>query len=376
MLDLVHGLYSTVLPFVLVLSVLVFVHELGHYLVARWNGVKVEVFSIGFGPEIFGWTDAAQTRWKVCLVPLGGYVKMLSDLNPSSQPDLEKISAMSEAEKSQSLFHKTVGQRMAVSVAGPLANYLLAIVILTGLYITVGQRVPSEVAKIGMVAPHSAAQEAGLEVKDVVTHVNQAPISSFKEMQEMIRTHAGKPLSFTVRRAQETLIISATPHAKQAGAETIGVLGIAQGSDNKVIPFYKAPLEATLDTIRISGATLSSLWAVVTGKQSADGLSGPIGIAAMTGEVARQGVVELFWLAAFLSISLGLINLFPVPMLDGGHLLFYGIEAVRGKALSEKTQEFLYRIGFSIVAFLIIVSTWNDLMRLSVFSKIKAFIGL
>lgn len=372
LLDTLFSLLSlNVIPFLLILSVLVFVHELGHYLIAVKNGVKVEVFSIGFGPELFGWTDSKETRWKISLVPLGGYVKMFSDLNAASQPDPDKILIMTEAEKQQSLFHKSVGQRMAVSFGGPLANYLFAIVLLTGLYVTVGQRVPAEVAKIGVVAPHSAAAVGGLQSDDVIVGINGGAIHTFSEMQARVSESPNLLLKMDVLRNQETLTLDITPQAKTVGDTTIGRLGVSHGVIEMTIPFYKAPFEAAMTCFTISWQTVKSLWGVVTRQSSADGLSGPIGIATLIGQAASQSWVELVWLSAFLSISLGLINLFPIPMLDGGHLLFYFMEAIKGKPVSEKTQERAYQVGFAIVLTLMVVATWNDLARLKVFDMIK-----
>lgn len=356
-----------IIPFLIILSLLVFVHEWGHYAVARYNGVKVEVFSIGFGPEIFGWTDAAKTRWKVCLVPLGGYVKMFSDLNPASQPDQEKISGMSEEEKSFSLFHKTVWQRMAVSVAGPGANYAFAILLFACLYTFVGQRLPSNEPKIGAVAAQSAASMAGIKADDRIKAINGQPVKTFGEMQAVVLNNPGKPLVFEIERLGEKAFLRVVPQEKKRGHTTVGVLGVAQGVEEVKVPFYLSPYYGLVDCLKISWQTLKSLGAVITRQSSADGLSGPIGIATLIGQAASQSWVELVWLSAFLSISLGLINLFPIPMLDGGHLVFYLIEAIRGKPVSDKVQEICFRVGFALVVSLMIFSTWNDLARLKVF---------
>ncbi len=360
-----------ILPFLLILSLLVFVHELGHYWVAVKNGVKVEVFSIGFGRELFGWTNAKGTRWKFSLIPLGGYVKMFSDLNAASQPDPEKIALMTEVEKSQSLFHKSVGQRMAVSVAGPLANYILAALLLTILYTTVGQRIPAEEAQIGMVAAQSAAEKGGLKTGDVVMSVNGEEIKDFLSLQTIISQNPGKTLDLRVKREESILGLQVIPEGKELKGVMVGRLGISHGTVQVKIPFYKAPFEAVQTCLSVSWQTIKSLAAMITGKTSAEGLSGPIGIATLVGQAASHSWVELVWLSAFLSISLGLINLFPVPMLDGGHLLFYFIEALRGEPVSEKAQERAYQVGFALVLTLMVVATWNDLSRLKVFEWLK-----
>ena len=370
--------YLNILPFVLILSLLVFVHELGHYLVARYNGVRVEVFSIGFGPEIFGWTDRSGTRWKVSYVPLGGYVKMFSDLNAASQPDAAAISHMSDADKAVSLFHKSVGQRLAVSIAGPVANYLLAILLLTGLYITVGQRIPAETAKIGHIMDQSAAFKAGLKTGDHVIAINDQPVKTFIDMQAHIKANPDKKLVFRIERAEQQHILDIIPTAQDTLNGRVGLIGVTQGTDTHVLPFYQAPMQAVIDVVKISYQTLSSLGRMLTGKQSADGLSGPLGIASLTSQAAQAGITETVWLTALLSISLGFLNLLPVPMLDGGHLLFYCIEAIRGKPVRESIQEVGYKIGFGLIVALMLFSTWNDLTRhhffQNIFSALKSIL--
>lgn len=361
-----------IIPFLIILSILVFVHELGHYCVAKYNGVKVEVFSIGFGPELFGWTDASGTRWKVSLVPLGGYVKMFSDLNAASQPDQSQLATLSEAEKGYSLHHKTVWQRMAVSVAGPGANYLFATLVLALLYTFIGQRVPSFEPKLGTVTAQSPADLAGLKPNDIITAINNQPITTFSDMQGIVMKNPLKSLTFTVKRQSETFFANVTP-SLSSGSTPTGQLGVGQGYDYITVPFYKAPYNAFMDCIHISWHTLKLFGKMITGQVSADGLSGPIGIANLIGKAASEGWVELMWISAMLSISLGLINLLPVPLLDGGHLLFYIIEAVRGKPVSEKIQDMAFNIGFVLVISLMLYSTWNDLSRLHVVTWIKNF---
>ena len=361
--DIIHFMGYHILPFIIILSALVFVHELGHYLVAKGNGVRIETFSIGFGPELLGWTDRAGTRWKVSAIPLGGYVKMFSDLNAASQPDTKTLAAMSEDDRKVSLHHKTVWQRIAVSVAGPAANYLLAIVILTGIYATVGQRVITDKAKIGSIMENSAAAKAGLKPRDEILAVDGQPVTLFTEMQDIVRASPGKTLTMQIKRDQNVQQIDIVPEIMPSVSGNIGLLGVMQGIDENPLPFYKAPLAAVTDVVKISWVTLRSLGSMVTGKHSLDGLAGPIGIANLTSQAAQQGALEIFWLAAMLSISLGLLNLLPVPMLDGGHLLFYFIEAAKGSPVSDKAQEICYKIGFAMVMLLLLISTSNDLKR-------------
>ena len=366
-----HTLFYNVVPFLVVLSVLVFVHELGHYLVAKVNKVRVEVFSIGFGREIFGWTDASGTRWKFSLLPLGGYVRMFSDANAASQPDTQAIQEMSEADKAVSLYHKTVWQRIAISAAGPLANYLLAIVLFAGIYSTIGQKVPSQEAKIGAVVSNFPAASAGLKDGDKIVALDDKSVANFSEVLDYINDKAEKPVKFTVEREGVLLSFEVTPIARKELGKTVGRVGMVQGFDRNILNPFSSVFHAFNDTINITVNTLKSIGRMLTGQQSADGLSGPLGIANMVGDVAQRNVSDLFELAAFLSVSLGLLNFLPIPMLDGGHLLFYFIEAIRGKPVSEKAQEMAYRVGFGLILSLVVLTTWNDISRLKIFGFIK-----
>jgi regulator of sigma E protease len=361
----------TFIPFILILSILVFIHELGHYLIARWNGVKVEVFSIGFGSEIYGWTDKKGTRWKISLLPLGGYVKMFSDLNPASQPDQKLIQEMSEEDKKVSLFHKSVWQRIGVSAAGPIANYLFAILLFGTLYIFVGQKIPAETSKIGQVVPKSIAEKVGLKSGDLVLAVNETPIQSFSELQKIIQVNPGREIKLYVQRDNQNFTVKAIPQSINTGSHPIGRLGITPSFNEVKRSALTAYFYAVYDAYDFSVKTLSHLGKMIIGEHSTENLSGPLGIASLTGEVARKGFIDLIWLTALLSINLGLINLLPIPMLDGGHLLFYFIEAVRGKPVSDKLQEWGYRVGFGFIMLLMLISTWNDLSNLKVFEFFK-----
>ncbi|MBL0941874.1 MAG: RIP metalloprotease RseP [Alphaproteobacteria bacterium] len=369
-------LYLYALPFMAILTTIVFFHELGHYLAARYNDVKVDVFSIGFGPELFGFTSRTGTRWKFCLLPLGGYVKMASDMNAASQPDMQKINEMTEEEKAGSLFHKTVWQRIQISAAGPIANYIFAIVVLGGLYATSGQRVPVEEAKIGHIAADSAAEIAGLKMDDQVIQINEQKVKSFEDMRQIIKVHPGEALKLLVVRGDQQLSLTLTPQAQESidkeGKKTvIGVLGVGVGMTKVRRSLFTAGVYAVQDTLDVTWATIKGIGQMIGGQRSTDGLSGPIGIAQMTGKIATTDISTFLWFMAFLSINLGLINFMPVPMLDGGHLLFYFIEAVRGKPLTEKAQEYGFRLGFALVLCLMLLSTWNDLVRLEVIQSIK-----
>ncbi|MBA3813646.1 MAG: RIP metalloprotease RseP [Alphaproteobacteria bacterium] len=360
-----------VIPFLIVLSILVFVHELGHYLVARYNGVGVDVFSIGFGPEIFGWYDKAGTRWKISWLPLGGYVKMVGDADAASTPDLTSLKKMNEDQRSRSLFYKTVWQRIAVSIAGPMANYLFAILIFAILYAAIGQRYTVPI--VHGFQEGSAAQEAGFLPGDRIKSINGDAIDSFEEIILFVQDQAGKPLQVILDRGGQLVTLSVVPKLSITTdhfghVHKIGKLGI-QGTEAAYIQrsWLTSWWYATKEVVSLSWQTLKALGQIIIGAKSADGLGGPLRIAQMSGEIAQSGLPALVWFMAVLSVNLGLINLFPVPMLDGGHLLFYVIEVIRGKPVSEKGQEWGFRIGFVLIVGLMLLATWNDLM--SIFFK-------
>jgi len=359
------------LPFLFVLTVVVFFHELGHFLVARWNGVRVSVFSIGFGPELFGFNDRHGTRWKVSLVPLGGYVKFFGDDNAASVPDQAAIAAMTEQERRESFVDQRVGPRSAIVVAGPVANFLLAIVIFTGLFMIFGK--PSALPRVDAVRPNSVAAAAGFQPNDVVLSIDGRPIDSFTDMQRIVSTSAGEPLVFEVDRGGARITIKATPALEEVkdnfgNVNRIGVLGITRlnaPSDTNMQPVgpLKALALGVQETWFVLERTLTYIGRVFVGREAADQLGGPIRIAEVSCQVASVGIAALLQLTAILSVSIGLLNLFPIPLLDGGHLLFYAIEAVRGKPLSERAQEMGFRIGFALVVMLMIFTTYNDLLR-------------
>ncbi|MSP81585.1 MAG: RIP metalloprotease RseP [Alphaproteobacteria bacterium] len=357
-MDIINFAWTNGVAFVFILSVIVFVHELGHYLVARGNGVRVEVFSIGFGPELRGWTDRAGTRWKISLLPLGGYVKMFGEQEQQANPDA---------------FHsKRVGQRAAIVVAGPAANFLFAIVLLAVLFATVGQRVtPPDLTSI---TPDSAAEEAGFLPGDLIVSIDGAPIDRFEDIQEIVYDSPGVALSVVVRRGDAEVALAVTPRLVETedlfgNIHRIGRLGIGRSGGVVFIPLdpFAAVLTAATETWRISWATLDGVGQMIAGTRDSDELGGPIRIAQMSGHVAEEGWIMIGWFMAVLSINLGLINLFPVPMLDGGHLLFQLLEAVRGRPLGERAQEVGMRIGLALVVSLMVFATWNDLVHLEIF---------
>jgi regulator of sigma E protease len=366
-MDFTGGLYGLVLPFLIVLTVLVFVHELGHYLVARWNGVRVEVFSIGFGPEIFGWNDRSGTRWKFSMIPLGGYVKMFGDANAASMPG-EDDPGLSDAERAMAFPHKRLGQRAAIVSAGPIANFIFAILLLGGLFSLYGQ--PFTPAVVGEVVPGYPAEAAGFQPGDEITAVNGQGVERFEELQRIVALRPEEELLLTVLRDGETIELRATParvmRDNGLGEEqAVGQLGIRRsGADYVQHGPVTALWQATRETVSIIDQTFTALGQIVRGDRGADELGGPIRIAQMSGQAAEIGIPALIYFAAVLSINLGLINLFPVPMLDGGHLLFYAIEAVWGRPLGERAQEYGFRIGLALVLSLMVFVTWNDLLRI------------
>ena len=367
-MDFLIGLGWYVIPFLIVLSILVFIHELGHYLVARYNGVGVDVFSIGFGPEVFGWNDKAGTRWKVSWFPLGGYVKMVGDADAASTPDLKTLKKMDAQAKSRSLFYKTVWQRIAVSAAGPLSNYLFAIIIFSILFATVGQRYTVPI--LHGIQEGSAAADAGFQIGDQVKSINGKTINRFEDIQMIVHDHPGDILQVVLDRKGEILTFSVAPKLSEIKdhfgyVHKVGLLGIT-GAEAGYIhrSWWNTWWYATEEVISLSWQTLNALGQIIMGAKSADGLGGPLRIAQMSGEIAQSGVVALVWFMALLSVNLGLINFFPVPMLDGGHLLFYFIEVLRGKPLSEKAQEWGFRIGFGLIIGLMILATWNDIVHI------------
>lgn len=366
-MEFIDVLTGTIVPFLIVLTVLVFVHEMGHYLLARKNGVRVEVFSIGFGPEIFGWTDRVNTRWKFSLIPLGGYVKMFGDADAASRPSGEP---MTEEERAVAFQSKRLGQRAWIVAGGPLANFILAIVIFAGLFMFVGQ--PFTPATVGEVLPESAAEEAGFQAGDRIVRVDGSDVERFEELQTIVQLSAGKPLEIDVLRDGAEVALTATP--RPATQESFGSeqqvwrLGISRsGAEYKRHDPLTAVWRATVETVSVTGNTLKAVGQMITGDRSSKELGGPLRIAQMSGQVAEFGILSLLTLVAILSVNLGLINLFPIPMLDGGHLFFYAIEALRGRPLGERAQEYGFRIGLALVLSLMVFATWNDLDHFGLF---------
>jgi|APSaa5957512622_1039677.scaffolds.fasta_scaffold23659_2 regulator of sigma E protease len=462
-MDIFTGVGGYVLPFLVVLTILVFVHEMGHYLVARWNGVRVEVFSIGFGPEIKGWNDSTGTRWKFCWIPFGGYVKFFGDSDGASRPDGEALRELTEAERAVSFHHKRLGQRAAVVAAGPMANFIYAIVVLAAMYMAFGQRVTP--AEIGRVVDQGVGQSAGFQAGDVVLAIDGDSIHRFEQFEQAVFLNPERPLTFRIRRNGREQTISATPRlvekadrqgimhkfgdlglwpanpaivgkvyedspAAKAGVQ-VGdrimaidgkpvdnferlqdIVALSKGRrlavtvlrDDSEVRLHMAArrdvtmaadgasvakerwlvgiLRAQRTPVRLSpgnavvqavatcynmlAQTLAYVGQMISGSRGTEDLGGPIRIAHASGQAAQVGVEQLIMLSILLSLNLGMINLFPIPILDGGHLLFYGFEAILRRPLKERTQEFAFRIGLALVLTLTVFATWNDLVNLRV----------
>jgi regulator of sigma E protease len=368
-----HGLIGYIIPFLFVLTIVVFFHELGHFLVARWAGVRVLTFSLGFGPELVGFNDRHGTRWKISAVPLGGYVKFFGDDTEASTPSTEALASMSPEEQAGSFHHKKVGPRAAIVVAGPVANFILAIVIFTCLFTFFGK--PSTTARVDKIEANSAAAAAGFQVGDVVTAIDGKTIGSFSDMQRIVSIHAGDKLTFTVKRGDTSQQMQGTPELREVkdpfgNAHKVGVMGITRATaPGDVLTERVDPGTAfwlgIKETWFVVDRTFAYIGGVFTGREAADQVGGPLRIAQISGQVATIGVAALIHLAAVLSISIGLLNLFPVPLLDGGHLLFYTIEAVRGRPLSIRAQEVGFRIGLALVLMLMVFATYNDILHLA-----------
>jgi regulator of sigma E protease len=367
------GILIYPLAFLFVLTIVVFVHEWGHFIVGRLCGVGVKAFSIGFGRELFGWNDRHGTRWKISAVPLGGYVKFVGDMNAASVPDEASLARMSPEERQVSFQNQPLPQRAAIVAAGPIANFILAILVFSAITYLAGRQIL--IPRVESVQAGSAAETAGFQAGDLVLTIEGREIASFSDMQRIIATSAGDSLAFTVDRHGNRVSLEATPAARDVdmpgmGKQRMGVLGL-QGSrdpaDTKLIHYSLTDSLATgvNDTWNVIDRTFHYLGRMITGRESPKQLSGPIGILKVSGDVATMGgIAPLISLMAILSVSIGLLNLFPIPLLDGGHLLFYAFEAVRGRPLSERAQEIGFRIGLALVVMLMLFATWNDIVNL------------
>jgi regulator of sigma E protease len=353
-----------IIPFLFVLTIIVFFHELGHFLIARLCGVKVLVFSIGFGPELVGFDDRYGTRWKISAIPLGGYVKFFGDENEASVPSKATLDAMTEDERKRSFPGQPVGNRAAVVAAGPITNFILAIVIFAGMALAFGKTTATP--RIGGVEPDSAAAAAGIKDGDLVVSIDGAAVDSFDDVARIISSNAGVPLTVVVDRSGSLVTLKATP----AEQDHRGKLGIRSSNEpGDLVTKSVTPLEAmqlgVSETWFVVSNTLTTIRDIVVRKQSADVIGGPIMIAELAGKVAKLGFDRLLTLTAMLSVSVGLFNLFPIPILDGGHLLFFLVEAIKGRPMSERAMEVSFRIGLATILMLMVFVIGNDLLRLA-----------
>ena len=361
---MVHLLLNA-LSFIIIISAIVFVHEFGHYIIAKWAGVKIEIFSIGFGREVIGWNDRSGTRWRIASLPLGGYVKMYGDASEASTP-LADITELPEVEKHKTFYYKPLYKKAAIVVAGPLSNFLMTIVILTVFIVTKG--IPSSEPVIGEVLKDTPAQASGLLAGDRVLKVNGEKVDNFQDIPRMIMTNLGTPVTLELQRGTEkkwvTLIPKQVTEKNDLGNDytrpLIGIKSTDIKIDKDVSPF-RAVKEAVKATYRMCETTLFAIGQMLTGERSAKEINGPLGIAKLSGQATDKGLFVVFWFMATLSANLGLINLFPVPMLDGGHLLYYFIEIIAGKPPGKRFQEYGLRIGMALIAMLMAFAIFNDL---------------
>jgi regulator of sigma E protease len=360
------------LPFLFVLSLVVFFHELGHFLIGRWCGVKVDTFSLGFGPELFGFNDRSGTHWRVAAFPLGGYVKFHGDANGASVTDEAALAAMPPGERAVSFIAQKVWKRAAIVAAGPLANFLLAIVIFTGIFYVNGRAIL--LPMVDGIAAGSAAEAAGFQLGDRIVSIGGIKVDSFEDMQRVVQTASDTELVFGIDRGGKLVELVATPRRRDVvtpfGTTRVGVLGVQSKSkpENWHVQNYDFVGSVKLagsETWFVVARTGSYLKGLVAGQESTDQLSGPIRIAEVSGAMAKIGLAALLNLAAILSISVGILNLFPIPLLDGGHLLYYAVEAVRGKAMNDKLQQFGFKVGLMLVTSLMVFATYNDILRLT-----------
>ena len=365
-----------ILPFVTLILVVVFIHEYGHYYFAKKYGVGVTDFSIGFGKEIFGWNDKSGTRWKICWIPLGGYVKFFGDRNVFSQADQEKIINKYSSEDQKKLFVlKPLYQRAIIVAAGPFANFLLAIVIFLSIYMFIGKDFTP--AMINEVQNESPAQVAGLKKNDVILEIDGNKVKSILDVSKLIMMSTSEFIDFKVSRFDNELILKVKPNVVD-GEDNMGnkvkkrMVGIKLSPFNNEIKHVKlGPAKALYHSLSevyfISISSLKYLGSIIAGSGDSSQLGGPIRIAKITGQVAEFGFIPFLSIMAYISISLGLINLFPIPLLDGGHLMFYSFEKILGRPLSQKTQEGFFRIGMFLLLSLMFFATFNDLKDLGLF---------
>ena len=367
---------SYIVPFLVLILVVVFIHEYGHYYFARKYGVGVTDFSIGFGKELFGWNDKHGTRWKICAIPLGGYVKFFGDRNVYSQADHKEILEKYSKEEQEKLFIlKPLYQRVLIVFGGPLANFLLALVIFFSIYTFIGKDFTPAV--INEVQNESPAMVGGLKQNDVILEIDGNEVQSIMDVSKYIMMSTDDFIDFKVKRSYDELLLKIKPNIVLS-EDNLGnkinkrVVGIKLGAQNNEINHVKlgpakAIYYAAHEVYYVSTSSLKYIGAMIFGKADTSQLGGPIRIAKISGQVAEFGLLAFISMMAYISISLGLVNLFPIPMLDGGHLMFYAFEKVLGRPLSQNTQEGFFRIGLFVLLSLMVFTTFNDLKDLGLF---------
>ena len=366
---------SYLIPFLILIMIVVFIHEYGHYYFAKRFKVGVTDFSIGFGKEIFGWNDKSGTRWKICWIPLGGYVKFFGDRNVFSQADQEKlIKQYNDIDREKLFVLKPLYQRVLIVFGGPLANFILALVIFFSIYTFVGKDFTPAV--INEVQKDSPAMIGGLKQDDIILEIDGNEVQSIMDVSKYITMSSADIIDFKVKRFSDEIILKVKPNTV-LGEDNLGnkiqkrMVGIKLGAYNNEINHVKlgpvkALYHAANEVIYVSTASLKYIGSMIIGKADTSQLGGPIRIAKISGQVAEFGVLAFISMMAYISISLGLVNLFPIPMLDGGHLMFYTFEKILGRPLSQKTQEGFFRIGIFLLLTLMFFTTFNDLKDLGV----------
>jgi regulator of sigma E protease len=359
MIEVLHNIFW----FIAVISVLVFVHEFGHYWVAKKLGVKIESFSIGMGKELFGWNDKAGTRWKLSLLPIGGYVKMYGDENAASVPDSE--SKFSAAEKKMAFQFQPLLNRTAIVFAGPLINFILAILFLTFLFTAFGKPTSKPIVK--EVQASSPAEQAGIVAGDVILKLNNHNIKEFKDIVGVVNLFPNQTMQVVFNRNGEiitslikpVLVESNDAFGKKAMIAKIGI--VSEPTYRLQMNVFSALTASVAECYDLSSKTLTALWQIITFSRSADQISGVLRIADYSGKSAEMGIATLIWFMAVLSLNLALVNLFPIPGLDGGHLFLYLVEFIKGKPINEKYLNYVFKAGFSFLIFLMLLATFNDL---------------
>lgn len=364
-MELISLISHNIVSFIFILTIIVFIHEFGHYYVARKCGVKIDEFAIGFGKELFGFNDKNGTRWKFCLLPFGGYVKMFGDRNPASVADGEKIKKMTAAEKKVSFYFQSVYKRMAIVLAGPIANFILAVILFTVIFRIQGTTTILPIVD-GLV-DKGAAQEAGLKAGDKISSIGGKEITKFSQIQEIIYPSAEKELEIIVQREGKDIVFNLTPKASISedffGNEIkVGMIGVTAGQyEYKKLNLFQSFTQANKETYNLSVAVLGAVKDLITGKRSVKELGGPVKIAQYSGQSVDKGMIVVIWFMAMISINLGVLNLLPLPILDGGHFFYYVIEAIKGKPLPQKVQQYGFQVGFAMILTLMLFTTFNDI---------------